>query len=166
MEVVINFLRPGKGTTRYIEGLVDEDPTRIKTLTRLPSEVSRRWCEENWWQNGFISEGTLVEAVVKYLYFRKWYSVMQVLGADGRHLGYYVDIDTPIHRVGNEVYLTDLFLDLWIAPDGSFIELDREEFEEGFQSKLITSYQVRKANQTLKMIVREIASGDFFSIIY
>jgi predicted RNA-binding protein associated with RNAse of E/G family len=103
---------------------------------------------------------------VKYLYFRKWYSVMQVLGADGRHLGYYVDIDTPIHRVGNEVYLTDLFLDLWIAPDGSFIELDRQELEEGFQSKLITSYQVRKANQTLKMIVREIASGDFFNIIY
>ena len=166
MEVVINFLRPGKGTTRYIEGLVDEDLTRIKTLTRLPSDVSRRWCEENWWQNGFISEGTLVEAVVKYLYFRKWYSVMQVLGADGRHLGYYVDIDTPLHRVGNEVYLTDLFLDLWIAPDGSFIELDREEFEEGFQSKLITSNQYRKANQTLKMIVREIASGDFFNIIY
>jgi len=166
MEVVINFLRPGKGTTRYIEGLVDEDLTRIKTLTRLPSDVSRRWCEENWWQNGFISEGTLVEAVVKYLYFRKWYSVMQVLGADGRHLGYYVDIDTPLHRVGNEVYLTDLFLDLWIAPDGSFIELYRQEFEEGFQSKLITSYQVRKANQTLKMIVREIASGDFFNIIY
>jgi Protein of unknown function (DUF402) len=166
MEVVINFLRPGKGITRYIEGLVDEDSKRIKTLTRLPTEVSRRWCKENWWKNGFISQGTLVEAVVKYLYFRKWYSVMQVLGADGRHLGYYVDIDTPIHRVGNEVYLTDLFLDLWIAPDGSFIELDRQEFEEGFQSKLITPYQVRKANQTLKMIVREIASGDFFSIIY
>ncbi len=166
MDLTINFLRPGKGTTRYIEGLVDEDPVRIKTLTRLSPRFSRKWCQENWWPNGCISQGTLIEVVVKYLYFREWYSVMQMLGADGRHLGYYVDIDTPMRRVGNEVNLTDLFLDLWIYPDGSFIELDREEFEQGFRSALITSYQYRKANQTLKMIIREITSGEFFGILH
>jgi hypothetical protein len=29
-EVIINYTRPGKGTTHYLEGLVDEDPVRKK----------------------------------------------------------------------------------------------------------------------------------------
>lgn len=56
MLVTINFLRPGKGITRYIEGFVEENPVRLKTFTSLSSDFSLKWCEELWWQNGFIPE--------------------------------------------------------------------------------------------------------------
>lgn len=164
-QVIINFTRPGKGVMRYIEGLVDADPVRIKTLTHVNREKSLKWCEEYWWQNGFIHQGILIGTVVKYLFFRKWFSVMQLLDREGAHLGYYVDIDTPIHKVRGEFYLTDMFLDLWVSPDGTLIELDRDEFEQGFRSGLITRYQYRKANLVVEMLKGNIANGEFFRMI-
>jgi predicted RNA-binding protein associated with RNAse of E/G family len=91
---------------------------------------------------------------------------MQLLAQDGNHLGYYVDIDTPIHISNGEYHLTDLFLDLWIAPDGKYIELDRDEFEEGFRKGLLTSRQYKKANQVFEALKCSIITGDFFRMIH
>jgi predicted RNA-binding protein associated with RNAse of E/G family len=124
-----------------------------------------RWCEQNWWLNGHIPRGILVSSVVKYLFYREWFSVMQLVGTDVDHLGYYVDIDTPMRKVRGEYYLTDLFLDLWIFPDGTYIELDRDEFEESYQSRLITQYQYRKANQVIEMLKGRITNGNLFNLL-
>ena len=164
MDIVINFMRPGKGVTRYTEGLIDDNRIGIKTFTPVSADFSLKWCQENWWWNGSIPHGKLISSVVKYLYYRDWYSVMQLIGMDGDHLGYYVDIDTPMRKVGGEYYLTDLFLDLWIATDRTFIELDREEFEASFLSGLITPYQYRKANRVIEMLKDKVNHGDFFQL--
>jgi hypothetical protein len=166
MEVTINFSRPGKGVTRYIEGMVNDDPIRLKTIFYLPVEFSQKWSEEVWWQNGCIPRGILIGSVMKYLFYREWFSVMQLVGIDGEHLGYYVDVDTPMRMIGGEYYLTDLFLDLWIAPDGRFIELDQDEFEQGFRKGLLTHYQYKKARQVFEKLKREIATRDFFLRIH
>jgi len=144
MEVIINYLRPGKGISRYIEPLVDEYQMRIKTCNHLPPAFSQKWCEDVWWQNVCILPGILIGSVVKYLFYKEWFSVMQLFAQDGNHLGYYAEVDTPIRKLNGEYHLTDLFLNLWIAPDGKFIELDRDEFEEGFRKCLLTSYQYKK----------------------
>jgi hypothetical protein len=52
MELMLFFSRSGKGNTRYIEGLADENLVRIKTLTLLSPEVSLKWREKNCWQYG------------------------------------------------------------------------------------------------------------------
>jgi hypothetical protein len=166
MDIVINFSRPGKGVTRYIEDLVDENPIRLKTLTQISPEISLKWCEENWWQNGYIPCDILVSSVVKFLFFKEWFSVMQLIGKDGDHLGYYVDVDTPIRKDNGEYYLTDLFLDLWVFPNGRHIELDRDEFENGLKSDLITRYQYRKANHVIEMLKYGILSGDFYRLLH
>lgn len=166
MEVIINFSRPGKGITRYIEGLIDDDEVRIKTLTLILPEFSHKWCEEVWWQNGCVPRSTLIGSVVKYLFYREWFSVMQLIGEGGEHLGYYVDMDTPLKKVAGEYYLTDLFLDLWIAPDGKFIELDQDEFEQGFHMGLITPYQYEKASRVFKQLTHEVSNGDFYRRIH
>ena len=166
MEVIINYLRPGKGISRYIEPLVDDDQMRIKTYSHLPPAFSQKWCEDVWWQNGCILPGILIGSVVKYLFYKEWFSVMQLLAQDGNHLGYYVDVDTPIRKISGEYHLTDLFLDLWIAPDGKFIELNRDEFEEGFRKCLLTSYQYNKANQVFEILKSSITTGDFFRMIH
>jgi hypothetical protein len=165
MDIVINFMRPGKGVTRYSEGLVDNNRIRIKTVTHVSANFSRSWCEENWWRNGFIPPGKLISSVVKYLFYREWFSVMQLVGTDADILGYYVDIDTPLRKVGGEYYLTDLFLDLWIAPNGTYTELDRDEFEAGFYSGLIIPYQYRKANHIIEILKGEVINRDFFQRI-
>lgn len=45
-------------------------------------------------------------------------------------LGYYCDILTPLRREADQYFLIDLILALWIYPDLSFIELDRDEFSD------------------------------------
>jgi hypothetical protein len=117
VEVIINYLRPGKGILRYIEPLVDDDQKRIKTCNTLTPAFSQKWCEEVWGQNGCIPPGILIGPVVKYLFYKEWFSVMQLLAHDRNHLGHYVDIDTPIRKSNGEYHLTDLFLDLWLTPD-------------------------------------------------
>jgi len=163
--VIIHFSRPGKSTTRYTEGLLDDNPMRIKTLTYIPADTSMKWCEENLWPKGYIPRSILIRSVLKYLFYREWFSVMQVLDKEGANLGYYVDIVTPFRKVGGQFYLSDLFLDLWIAPDGTFSEQDRDEFEAGFHAKLITPYQHRKACQTIGILKTRVANGDFFQML-
>jgi hypothetical protein len=165
MFVTINFLRPGKGITRYIEGFVDDNPIRLKTFTSITPEFSLKWCEEQWWQNGYIPQGILVSSVTKYMFYQEWFSVMVLSDPDGNLLGHYVDIDTPMRKVGEEYFLTDLFLDLWISPDGSLVELDWDEFEQGFRLRLITRWQYKKAIATFEQLKKRITSGNFIQSI-
>jgi Protein of unknown function (DUF402) len=162
MQLIINFSRPGKGITRYIEGLVDENRVRIKTRNHIAPEFSRKWCEEVWWHNDCVLPGILIDSVMKYLFFNQWFSIMQLIGIKNDLLGYYVDVHTPIRKIDEEYYLTDLFLDLWIAPDGKCRELDRDEFEQGYQEGLITTYQYKKACQIFTKLKREVTTGKFY----
>jgi len=59
-------------------------------------------------------------------------------------------VHTPKRKVDAEYYLTDLFLDFWIAPDGQCRELDRIEFEQGFREGLLIAYHYKTAYQVVK----------------
>ncbi len=166
MDAIINFTRPGKGVMHYVEGLVEDNSIRLKTLTCLSPGFSQKWCENVWWHNGLIPPGILVGSVVKFLFYKEWFSVMQLVGTNENHLGYYVDLDTPMRKVGDEYFLTDLFLDLWIGPDGEFRELDRDEFEHGFKIGVLTPNQYKQTNRVCESLKREITSGEFFQRIH
>lgn len=161
-DIDIHYSRPGKGITHYCERLVDDNPIRLKTINNLSPDFSLKWCEENWWLNGYIPRGILIGSEAKYIFYRQWFSVMKLMDVSGDALGYYVDVIAPVRRKGAELYITDLFLDLWISATGSFIEMDREEFEEGFLSGLITAFQYKNANKVIEMLKNEVANGDFF----
>jgi len=161
MKVIINYFRPGKGVTRYIEELTDSDVVRIKTFNIVPVDFSQKWCEEVWWQNGCVPRGVLVGSVMKILFYKEWFTVMQLLGINGEPLGYYMDIATPLRKVDGEFRLTDLFLDLWVWPDGRLLELDRDEYEEGFRNGLVTPYQYKKAGQVIKNLKRLVIASEF-----
>jgi hypothetical protein len=166
MELIIHFNRPGKGTSHYVEMLVDENLVRLKTRSVLSQEFSRTWCEEVWWPQGMIPRGVLVGAVVKYLFFNEWFSVMELLGTQGEHLGYYIDIDTPMEKKNGEYYLIDLFLDLWIGVDGRLVKLDEEQFEGAFQAALMSSLQYTQARQVFEEVILEITSGEFLKKLH
>ncbi len=90
---------------------------------------------------------------------------MQLLGPQDALLGYYVDVDTPVERSGGEYYLTDLFLDLWIGPDGQTIERDREEFEQAYRMELISPRQYQIANLVMQDLMRNVANGKFIQML-
>jgi predicted RNA-binding protein associated with RNAse of E/G family len=76
-----------------------------------------------------------------------------------------VDITEPIHWDGADACtldaVVDLFLDVWITPDGAHDVLDQDELEEAAGLGHVTPTQVRAAHDALRTVVSQIASGTF-----
>lgn len=60
----------------------------------------------------------------------RWFSLLRFVTADDRTVGYYVNFSRPLVELRTNYYQDlDLELDLWLDPDGTATELDRDEFD-------------------------------------
>jgi predicted RNA-binding protein associated with RNAse of E/G family len=114
------------------------------------------------------SETVILEAgssIVWFLFKGRPYDVGRFYLADGTWTGYYVDITEPVSWQGADAGtlqpVTDLFLDIWIAPDGRIIVLDEDELEEALQRGWITREQHRHTLRVRDMLLAEIEVGTF-----
>lgn len=102
---------------------------------------------------------------VWFLFKNQAYDVARVYRPDGPWTGYYVDVLEPVRWTGAEPAtlepVIDLFLDLWIAPDGGYAVLDEDEFEEAIARGVLTPRQVNHARQVLGDLVEATAQGGF-----
>lgn len=84
---------------------------------------------------------------------------------DGSFTGYYVDVLEPVRWQGNDPAtlhpLVDLFLDLWVSPDGAHEVLDEDEFEEAIGAGAVSPEQEEHARSVLQTLVRAAESGAF-----
>jgi predicted RNA-binding protein associated with RNAse of E/G family len=55
--------------------------------------------------------------------------------------------------------MTDLYLDIWLYPDGRLLELDWDEFEEAIQKQVISSAQAALARSAMQRLVEEVEQG-------
>ncbi|GEM_PF-516078 len=87
----------------------------------------------------------------------------KVYRPDGRHTGYYVDVLEPVRWQGDDIAtidpVIDLFLDLWIAPDGRWQVLDEPEFQEAEEKGWITTEQAAHARRTLAHLIELAQAG-------
>lgn len=87
----------------------------------------------------------------------------KVYRPDGRHTGYYLDVLEPVRWQGADIStlepLTDLFLDLWVAPDGRWQVLDEPEFQAAEAQGWITPEQAANARRTLARLLGLAESG-------
>lgn len=59
----------------------------------------------------------------------RWFSLLRFTTSEDRTVGYYVNFSRPLVELRENYYRDlDLELDLWIEPDGTATELDRDEF--------------------------------------
>src|ERR671921_162669 len=60
----------------------------------------------------------------------RWFSLLRFTTEDNRTVGYYVNFSQPLAELRQNYYRDlDLELDLWLDPDGTATELDRDEFD-------------------------------------
>ena len=60
----------------------------------------------------------------------RWFSLLRFLAPDNRTVGYYVNFSLPLSELRTNYYRDlDLELDLWLDPDGTATELDRDEYD-------------------------------------
>ncbi len=67
---------------------------------------------------------------VETYYSDRWYNIFEIhAGESGALKGWYCNITRPANILSDRLEYVDLFLDLWVSPDGRQTVLDEEEFQ-------------------------------------
>lgn len=157
--VRIEYIRPGKEVTYYEEGFYAQDETCIRTSKILPEDISIRLSKALVEQN-LILPAQKVGTIEKLYFFNEPFNLLIFREMDGTLLGHYSDIGEPAKQLSQtEIQMTDLFLDIWLFPDGRLLELDWDEFEAALQKLLITPEQAHLARNAMHRLVDETAKG-------
>src|SRR5829696_2443716 len=75
-QVTIEYIRPGKDITEYVEDLLFEDEHCIKTFKEFPGDVAKR-LTLSLQGNGFISKGQRTACITKVYFFHEYFNVLQ-----------------------------------------------------------------------------------------
>lgn len=158
-QVRIEYIRPGKEVTYYEEEFFAQDETCLRTFKTLPEAISVHLSNALLSQN-LIGPGQRVGTISKLYFFNEPFNLLIFREIDGTLLGYYSDIGEPVIQLSStEFQMTDLFLDVWLFPDGRLLELDWDEFEEALEQKVITTAQADLARETMRRLVGETERG-------
>ena len=105
-------------------------------------------------------------AAVWFVFTNLWYDVGRIYNLENVWTGTYCDIMEPVKRDvdangqlrGFEI--TDLFLDLWINPDGSYAIQDEDEFTAAVASGAIGPDLAAEALGALESLIAAVEAGD------
>ncbi len=110
-------------------------------------------------------------AAVWFVFTGLWYDVGKVYNLNNEWTGYYCDIMKPVKRSTNVTgeldcfEITDLFLDLWVNPNGSYEIQDEDEFEEAIQNSAIDAELEKKARKVLDVLIAKVEDGHLESLL-
>ena len=161
--VTLTYKRPPDRVNHFQQQLLYIDDDVIVTSQRVkPSSPIV--------QNG---ETVLADnfAAVWFVFTGLWYDIGKVYNLDNEWTGYYCDIMKPVKRRMNTTgeldcfEITDLFLDLWINPDGTYEIQDEDEFEEAIQIGAIDTELEKKARDVLDTLIAKVEDGHLDSLL-
>ena len=98
---------------------------------------------------------------VWFVFANRWYDIGKIYNLEDHFTGYYCDIILPMKRLETHFEITDLFLDLWVSPDGSYQVEDEDEFESAIAQNWIETDLANRARNALQDLIAEIESGAF-----
>ena len=157
--VRMKYIRPGKETTYYEEDFVAQDKICLRTYTTLPENIVEYISRALQSQN-LIKSHQRAAAISKTYFFTEPFNLLEFRDRDGTLLGHYSDIGEPVLQLSPNIYqMTDLYLDVWLQPDGRLRELDWDEFEVALQEQILTPTQAELARATMQRLVREADEG-------
>jgi hypothetical protein len=88
----------------------------------------------------------------------RWFSLLRFTTSDDRTVGYYVNFSRPLIELRENYYRDlDLELDLWIEPDGTATELDRDEFDAECQAERLTREWALAVDEACASVSRAVA---------
>ena len=124
----------------------------------LPPEVQAALTEALRQQH-LVTDGRRVGAIRKHYFYAEPFNVLEFFDTDGQLIAYYSDLTTRLQKVDGVYHLTDLWLDIWLTPDGEFSELDWDEFEEAIRAGHATAEWQTLARDTMRRLREEFAAG-------
>lgn len=153
--VNVDLPLPGKHVTvRKLDGsgavVVAYDATVVE---RIPGGVrlSARWVRPD-----LVLPYTTFEtgAVFDEWFFTdRWYNIFAIHDRAGALCGWYCNVADPATVRDGVIACRDLYLDLWVAPDGSSLVLDEDEFDAARDLDARTRAKARAALVELRALV-------------
>lgn len=157
--ISIEYIRPGKEITYYEEPLVSLDNICLRTFKHLPNEIAEG-LSKTLQEQRLIAPHQHTVAIAKTYFFTEPFDLLEFQDEDGSLLGYYSDVGEPLVQIGeNSFQMIDLYLDIWLYPNGRLLELDWDEFEAAIQKQIITASQADLARAAMLRLVREVSEG-------
>jgi protein associated with RNAse G/E len=87
----------------------------------------------------------------------RWFSLLRFTTSDDRTVGYYVNFSRPLIELRENYYRDlDLELDLWIEPDGTATELDRDEFDAELKAERLTQEWATAVDEACANVARAV----------
>jgi len=68
------------------------------------------------------------DSFTEYYYSDRWFNIFDILGSDEHRKGWYCNIAQPAVIFDDHIEQVDLFLDVWVNPQGKPLLLDEDEF--------------------------------------
>ena len=89
----------------------------------------------------------------------RWFSLLRFVTSDDATVGYYVNFSQPLAELRANYYRDlDLELDLWLHPDGTATELDRDEFDAEIQTRRLHPEWAEAVTAALTAISAAVAT--------
>jgi hypothetical protein len=87
----------------------------------------------------------------------RWFSLLRFTAPDDRTVGYYVNFSLPLIELRENYYRDlDLELDLWIEPDGTAMELDRDEFAAELEAQRLRLDWAAAVDEACNSVARAV----------
>jgi protein associated with RNAse G/E len=137
-----------RGTIRKVPGTPPERPRPPSRTEHVVRALSRcDWVLENHeWD---VSTLWLLEPRASHAV---WVSFLP----DGRHLGWYVNLQEPYRRTSRGIQAMDMMLDIVVAPDRSWRWKDEDEFQAVIDAGLYTPTAALAVRAEAASVVRRI----------
>lgn len=109
----------GARTISYDGDVVTQDAQHLvaRAIWRFPTQTL---------PYASLTDGDVFEEI---FYFDRWYNVFEIRAAAGDLKGWYANITRPALLNASGLVWQDLYLDLWMSPDGHLQVLDQDEFD-------------------------------------
>jgi uncharacterized protein len=146
-----NDVRELPGVLRQVSAarLVIESPIIVERPQRVLGRVIA--------DSGFLA--------IWFLYRNRWYDVGKFYDRQRNLVGYYCDIIKPLNKLlrtpGKTSRVTDLFLDLWITPEGEYVVLDQDEFEAALDHGYLSKNVADQARKQMGSLIQKVRAGRF-----
>lgn len=90
----------------------------------------------------------------------RWFSLLRFITTDDQTVGYYVNFSRPLAELRTNYYRDlDLELDLWVEPDGTVTELDRDEFDAEVACSRLTTEWATAVDAACEAVARAVAES-------
>jgi hypothetical protein len=90
----------------------------------------------------------------------RWFSLLRFTTEHDQTVGYYVNFSRPLRELRPNYYSDlDLELDLWLDPDGTTTELDRDEFEAEVAAQRLPPEWATAVNTACRAVARAVAEA-------